>query len=115
MNTEITLGNLMTMATLVFGAITGWFTLKFQVERLKERDVDQQNLIEERHNEQRIKIDAIVKWSHDHEREAYEQRDKFNKEISRLEGSLLVTTEQFKQVLNRLEEIIERLSRLERK
>lgn len=80
----------------------GWFGFKYGLDRVNEKIT-----------EDKRQIEALWKWINQHEKEANEMRERFNKDISRLEGANLVQTEQFKQILNLLEDIKERLSDLE--
>lgn len=80
----------------------GWFGFKYGLDRVNEKIT-----------EDKRQIEALWKWINQHEKEANEMRERFNKDISRLEGANLVQTEQFKQILNLLEDIKERLNDLE--
>lgn len=53
------------------------------------------------------------KWKNTHEREAGNMREKYQNQLSELKGSILVTGEQFKQIMNILEDIKERITALE--
>lgn len=74
--------------------IGGWFAMKFGLERAGEKI-----------SEANRQIEALWKWKDEHDREATEMREKFNKELSKLEGSQLVQTEQYKQILQLLEQL----------
>ena len=74
--------------------IGGWFAMKFGLEGVNEK-------VAESHR----KMEALWKWKDEHDREANTMREKFNKDISRLEGGHMVQTEQYKQILQLLEEL----------
>lgn len=80
----------------------GWFGFRYGLDRANEKITENIRQLE-----------ALWKWVNTHEKEANEMRERFNKDISRLEGANLVQTEQFKQILNLLEDIKERLNYLE--
>lgn len=77
--------------------IGGWFAMKFGLDRANEKiqEVNRQ-------------VEALWKWKEKHEEEATNMRERFNKDISKLEGAALVATEQFRQILVMLQEIKER-------
>ena len=68
--------------------------MKFGLERVNEKVAEGTRQME-----------ALWKWKDDHDKEAAGMREKFNKDISRLEGSHMVQTEQYKQILQLLEEL----------
>lgn len=74
--------------------IGGWFAVKFGLERAGEKI-----------SEANRQIEALWKWKDEHDREAAGMREKFNKDLSKLEGSQLVQTEQYKQILQLLEQL----------
>lgn len=74
--------------------IGGWFAMKFGLERVGEKV-----------GEANRQIEALWKWKDEHDREAAGMREKFNKDLSRLEGSQLVQTEQYKNILQLLEKL----------
>jgi len=88
----------------VIGLVGMWFKFQNKVENLERED-----------SEQGRQLEAIWKWKDTHEKEAAQAREVFNKDISKLEGANLVTTEQFKQILHMLEEIKEKIKKLETK
>ena len=88
----------------IVGLIGIWFKFQNKVENLERKD-----------DEQGKQILDVVKWSHDHEKEASTIREQLNKDIVKLEGSNLVVNEQFKRILEILEDIKERLTKLENK
>lgn len=91
------------LATIV-GLMGVWFKFQEKVERLEE---DKQ--------ETRRQIDAFWKWKDEHEKTAMELREKFNREIAALNASMMVTSEQFKQIVSILNEIKDRIQELEKK
>lgn len=101
---EITLPVILGYAGTIFTAIGGWFTMKFTIERANEKIIELQR-----------QVNAQWKSLNDHEKDSAEIRERFNKDISRLEGSQLVHTEQFKQILSILEEIKKRMDSIERR
>lgn len=74
--------------------IGGWFAMKFGLERVSEKVLESNRQIE-----------ALWKWKDEHDREAAGMREKFNKDLSRLEGAQLVQTEQYKNILQLLEQL----------
>ena len=99
---DITLSNIVTWLGMAVGLIGVWFRNQFKIERLEEKN-----------NENFRQIEAIWKWKEEHSKDSGIIRDDLNKDISEIRGSILVNGEQFKQVLNLLTEIKERLTRLE--
>lgn len=71
--------------------------------------------LEDEKSEAKRQIEAIWDWKDEHEKNANDMREKYNRELSRLEGANLVVNEQFKQIMNILEDIKERISELEKK
>lgn len=97
----------LTGATALGGLITAvtlWNKFQNKVENLEKTDKDQQT-----------KIDGMDKWTHEFEKEAAHAREEFNRAISRLEGAQLVVNEQFKQIMSALQDIKERIEKLESK
>lgn len=84
--------------------IGGWFAVKYGLDRANEKIAEGNRQVE-----------ALWKWKDEHERDSNSIRESLNKDISRLEGSHLVQTEQFKQIMAMLEDIKERLGDLEKK
>ena len=80
---------------MVFGAIGGWFALKFQVKRL-----------EDWHIEQDEKIKNIVGWSHTYEKEAAQRRLEFEIKIAKQEGNMGVLNQKLDSISERLDELI---------
>lgn len=81
-----------------------WFKMQNRIDRLEDEKV-----------EAKRQIEAIWDWKDEHEKNANDIREKYNRELSRLEGANLVVNEQFKQIMNILEDIKERISELEKK
>ncbi len=102
--TDITVSQLITWGVMLFGAVGAWFTYKNKVDNLQDKDIEQGR-----------QIDAMWKWKESHDKESNQIRSEFQRELSRLEGSLLVNVEQFKQILGMLEDIKERLITLEKR
>jgi seryl-tRNA synthetase len=90
------------LVTGLAGFVTFWFKMQNKVDNLEAKD-----------NKQEERIEDIIKWSHDHEKDAAKAREEFTKELSKLEGANLVVSEQFKQIMSMLTEIKERISNLE--
>lgn len=84
--------------------IAGWFGMKYGLDRANEKIIESNRQIE-----------ALWKWKDDHEKDSNGIREHLNKDISRLEGAQMVQTEQFKQIMQMLEDIKERLGELENK
>ena len=93
-----------TIISALAGIVAMWFKFQNKVDNLVDKDAEQGK-----------KIEDIIKWSHEHEKEASGYRDAFNKELSKLEGASLVINEQFKQIMAMLEDIKERMGKLEEK
>ena len=91
-------GLLATIVTL----IGMWFKFQNKVENLERKD-----------NEQENKISDVIKWSHDHEKDAATAREQLSKDIFKLEGANMVVNEQFKQIMAMLQDIKERIEKLE--
>lgn len=92
-----------------------WFKMQNRIERLEEKKVEDQRSIDRDCAEMKRQIEAIWDWKDEHEKNANDIREKYNRELSRLEGANLVVNEQFKQIMNILEDIKERISELEKK
>ena len=90
------------LATLA-GLAGVWFKVQNKVDNLERKDLEQGRQIE-----------ALWKWKDDNEKDASKAREEFSKELFKLEGAHMVTTEQFKQIMQILNEIKDRLSILER-
>lgn len=90
------------LITTIIALSIGWNKIQNKSERLEEKDAEQGRQIE-----------AIWKWKDAHEKEAIISREGLNRDISRLEGANLVVNEQFKQIMSILQDIKERIERLE--
>ena len=84
--------------------IGGWFAMKFGLDRANEK-------IQEANRQ----IEALWKWKEDHAHDSNEMRERFNKDISKLEGAALVANQQFNQIMSMLQDIKERIEELEKK
>lgn len=89
------------LATIV-SLVGMWFKFQNKVERLTETDIEQDR-----------QIKAVWKWKEDLERDMFAVRERYNDRMSRMEGSNLVVVEQFKQIMTVLEDIKDRLEKLE--
>lgn len=101
---NISMENIVTWIVMAVGLIGMWFKNQAKVERLTEKD-----------NEQGLEIKDFWSWKNKHEKEANDNRERFNSQISELKGSLLVTGEQFKQIMSSLQDLKERMIKLENK
>lgn len=79
-----------------------WFRFQNKIERLTD---DQ--------DEFKRQIAAFWRWKDEHEKWAASQKESMMKDIARLDASHLVVNEQFKQIMAMLQEIKERIDRLE--
>jgi ABC-type enterochelin transport system substrate-binding protein len=93
---------LITWGGMVVGLLGVWFRNQFKTERLSEIIAEQDR-----------QIKALWQWKDDHVKESTTIREVLNKDLAELRGSLLVTGEQFKQILNALDEIKTRITHLE--
>lgn len=91
-----------TILSGVVAITTLWFKIQNKVENLERKDIEQEH-----------KIDGINKWTHDHEKEAATSRENFSKELFELKGAQMVVGEQFKQIMSVLQDIKERMEKLE--
>ena len=101
---NITVEQIITWVAMFLGLAGVWFRYQYKVERLNEKDEEQDRQIE-----------AMWKWKDSHEKEAAQNREHFNKEISELRGIALVSGEQFKQIMSLLQDLKERMIKLENK
>lgn len=85
----------------VSGFIGMWFRVQNKVDNLERKDTEQDD-----------KIKDIVRWSHSHEKEAADQREQINRNIYKIEGALLVTDQQFKQIMDTLKDMKEQINDL---
>jgi DNA repair exonuclease SbcCD nuclease subunit len=92
------------LVATIAGLVGMWFKFQSKVERLEEDKT-----------EIKRQIEAVWKWKSDHENTATELREKFNKELAEVRASMLVTNEQFKQILAILSDIKDRIDKLEEK
>lgn len=96
------LSDLIPWASTVLGIVAVWFRNQYKLERLMEKD-----------DEQGRQIEALWKWKDNHESSSVAMREQFNREISELRGSTMVTNAELKQMVSVLIEIKDRLSRIE--
>lgn len=82
------------------------FVANYRIEKLEKEQEKHTLLDKEGFNE-------VWKWKNSHEKEAGNMREKYQNQLSELKGSILVTGEQFKQIMNILEDIKERITALE--
>jgi predicted nuclease with TOPRIM domain len=97
---EVLVGYAGTVITIV----AGWFGMKYGLDRANEKILEGSRQIE-----------ALWSWKDEHEKDSNGIREHLNKDISRLEGAQMVQTEQFKQIMQILEDIKERMGELENK
>lgn len=90
-----------------------WYRSQFKIERLEEKQSDQRSYFDDISKESTRQIEAIWEWKEKHGKESADIREHFNKEIAQVQGSLLVTNEQFKQIMNMLQDIKDRVSKIE--
>lgn len=88
----------------VIGLIGTLYKSKNDTDNLKKKDEEQDK-----------RINDIIKWSHDHEEKAADQRERMSKDISKVEGSNLVVNTKLDQIMLGIEDIRERVSDLEKK
>lgn len=99
----------------IAGLIGVWYKFQNKVENLEEaRKSDIEKTKDER-IEFRRQIEAVWKWKDEHQKEYSSLREDLQAEIAEIRGSTLVINEQFKQILEMLKEIKERLTKLETK
>jgi len=84
------------------GLVSMWF-----------KNQNHQEILAKEASELKRQQDAIWKWKEAHEKDSYEMREKFNKEIATISGALEVNKEQFRQIIDRLQEIKERMDNFE--
>jgi hypothetical protein len=88
-------------------AIVGhYFVFNYRLDQLEKKTDLHDNSDQEQ-------FKGVWKWKNEHEREAQKNRDELRMGISRLEGANMVVNEQFKQIMNILTEIKNRLTQLE--
>lgn len=92
------------LITTAVGMIGMWFKFQNKVDNLEKED-----------SEQARQLEAIWSWKDSHEKEAALNRENMNREIFKLEGANLVVNEQYKTLVNMLQDIKERIEKLERR
>jgi len=112
---EIQPAHFFTWGGTIIGLVGVWYRNQFKLERLEEKIVDMRVLVDGGSVENRRQIEAIWKWKDEHEKDSNSIRESFNKEISEIRGSMLVTNEQFKQIMTILQDIKDRVSKIEGK
>lgn len=60
-------------------------------------------------------VDQIWSWKNKHEQDTADTKEKYQAQISELKGSQLVSGEQFKQIMTLLQDLKERMIKLENK
>lgn len=96
--------NILTWAGTLFALIGMWFRNQYKVERLSEKDTEQER-----------KIEVLLKFKDSVPLALADIKEHMTRDISELRGSLLVVNEQFRQIITILSEIKDRLSVLENK
>lgn len=89
---------------MAVGFIAMWLKNQHKVERLNEKD-----------SEQDRQHQAMWKWKDLHEKESAQIREQLHREIAELKGSQLVFGEQYKQIIAFLQDLKERMIKLENK
>ena len=89
-NLEIILG----YAAAAIGVLGGWFAMKFGLDRANEKI-----------QESTRQMEAFWKWKESHEKENSSSNETINRDIARLEGTQLVQTEQYRQIISLLKEL----------
>lgn len=87
----------------IISIVAIWFKFQNKVENLEKED-----------SEQARQIEALWKWKDEHTKESGNIREHLNRDIAEIRATALVVTEQFKQILEVLSEIKERLTFLEK-
>lgn len=111
---EIDSKDLITWASTAIGLLSIWFRFQYKVERLTERDTEQDEYIDEHIKEDERQHEAFWRWKEASEKESGITRERLFREISDIRATILVSTEQFKQILIYLEEIKVRIASLEK-
>jgi seryl-tRNA synthetase len=120
---SISLGNVITIGTILFGAIGAWFSLKNSNDRLTEKIGDlaskaRVDLMQRDVDENTRQRNALWNAIEEHNKEAAEQREKFMNELVELRGELNGVMKMYdresadmKERLKRIEEKIDELKR----
>lgn len=111
------MGALIAFILAVIGGAVGYGRLNRNVETNSERLTSLEDDKAESKDVENAwgALKQMRDWKDVHEREEGIHREQFNKEISELKGSLLVSGEQFKQILAFLQDLKERMIKLENK
>lgn len=96
------------LVAAISGLIGIWFKFQNRIDNLEKENFAEKT-------EYDRQINALWEWRDEHEKMAIEIREKFNREISEIRGSLLVTHEQYRQMIDILNDIKDRISVLEKK
>lgn len=110
---SISIESIITWVGMFIGLLGVWFRNQFKIERLEEKHDEHVISTEKKHEEYVRQIEAIWRKADESEKEATATREKLNRDIGDLKGTVSVNSEQFRQVINILTEIKERLTRLE--
>ena len=112
-----------TTETLIGWGLTGAaivghiFVANYRIERNEkestERDKSQKDALATERAERRQALEEVWQWKNNHEKDAGNMREKYQNQLAELRGSLLVTGEQFKQIMGALDDIKERITALE--
>lgn len=63
--------------------------------------------------EMKRNVEAVWRWKDEHERDAANMREKYQNQIAEIRGGQMVVSEQFRQIMNDLREIKDRLGKIE--
>lgn len=97
------------------GLITMWNKFQNKLDNLEQDRIEDLARMNEERQEHRRQMEAMWVWKDGHERSASEQRERYNREIAMLEGKHMAGDERHSQVMSRLDDILSRLSALEKK
>lgn len=84
--------------------------LEAHMNKKIDQHIDDDTKVEE---ELKRNIEAVWKWKDEHERDAANMREKYQVQLSEIKGGQMVVNEQFRQIMNDLREIKERLGKIE--
>lgn len=109
---ELESKDLLTWAGMAIGLMGVWYRNQYKVERLTERDTDQDKKLSDHIMESMRQHEAFWKWKELHEKESTTMREFLNKEIAELRAAIFISGEQFKQILKISEEIKSRIEEI---
>lgn len=112
---NFSVNEIVTWVAMAVGLIGVWFRNQYKIERLEEKHKEVLDRIKEHGDEDLRQLTALWKWKDEHEKDSNSIREEFNRGLSELRGGTMVINEQFKQIMAFLQDLKERMIKLEGK